>query len=245
MKNLLVGLFVVFSLFLTSPIVNAQNAANVNTGFSTQDVSENAKKTTIKNIDLKILSNYDESFGITCFDVGNNGQIAVGLDHGTNKSIYVFDRDGKFDRGYNFSSNGSFNLEWDGENILIYIVRGDLVVSVDRDGKVTDVLKIENTSENNSYWNKLRSSKNKTVDGKTYLMKNNIGIFNFLSASYSQMIVKIGEDETVIYDASAAIIWRKIFIIIIVALIILVTIYSVIRRFWSKSVCLQSKKMNL
>ena len=227
---LLLSFVLIFSFFSISGYCKELETP---AAFSTYELSDAEKETIEKNIDLTLLSEMNAYFGIDCFDVSDSGCVAVGIDYGTHKSIYVFDSDGNFDRGYDFSIDGSFNLEWDEDNILIYIVRGDIVVSVDRDGKVTNVKKIENTSENNSYWNKLRSTKSKTVDGKTYLMRNKIGIFNLFATSYSQIIVQTAESEMIIYDASTFIVCRNLFILIVIVPLFAVLAFSIIKRWKS------------
>ena len=186
-------------------------------GFSTYELPDGDQEKIERNIDLKPVSQMNASFEVECFDVSDSDQLALGLRSGTNKYIFVFDKDGQFDCGYSFKCYGTFRLGWDKENILVYLVRGNYEISIDDQGIISEVRKIEDTPGNDAYWREIMKTKAKIVGEKEYLLENN------------KIIVKTKDAETVVYDASNVIVLRNVFIAVIVVLVVVVVLYSAMR----------------
>ncbi len=193
--------FTILLLFsLTNEKVGAQA---LDTGFSTEALSQDDIDTVLKNVNISMLAGEPSKRPIECFDVGENGVIAIGCSDSENKTVCIYTDDGDFQYGYSFECSGDFGVELH-ENILnIYVVRGNVLLSVDAAGKIVSVLKIQNTSENNSYWNHFVFLTKREVGGNTYTIKNDMGIFNVFASSYSQLTVTdVDGGEKIIYDVS-------------------------------------------
>lgn len=146
--------------------------------------------------------------------------IAIGQSKGEQKAVCIYSQDGSFLYGYAFRYSGAFGIEWDGNNINIYHVRSDLIVTVDRDGNTLEIVRVEDTFENNSYSNYLLHSDERSTDHARYYTRNNMGVLNLFAFSHSQVVME-GPDgeETIIYDVNEMQLARTIIgLIVVVAL---------------------------
>lgn len=204
----------------------------MNTGFSTEDMYPNDQKIFLSNIDVCLLTEEPKKDAITCFDVNNDGSIVVGTKNAREKLALIYTSDGTFKYGYAFDCSGSFGVEWDDNNVLIYFVRSDVAALFDETGNVLELNKIQNTSDNNSYWNNFVYSTERTVNEDQYIMKNNMGLFNIFVPSYSQLIkVDADGNTTTIYDVSSAYKIKIVVIFIAVILFVAIVISGVVRQF--------------
>ncbi len=179
------------------------NAFAVNTDFSTETLSEQDMEVFLDNVNISLLTEEPAKQSIVCFDVRDDRTFAVGFSGLDDDIIAVYNVKGDFEYGYNFKSTGDFGLEWDNDRINIYFVRGDIAVSVNAIGEVENTLKIQNSIENNSYWNKILSNK-RIVDDTEYTLKNDMGILNLFASSYSQLVAtNIDSEELVLYDVNS------------------------------------------
>ena len=177
----------------------------VNTGFSTESLPENDRNTLLKNVNISMLADEPPKKAIKCFSVNEDGLVAIGCGNSESKTVCIYTNDGVFKYGYSFKCSGSFGIEFDKSVLNIYLVRSDVAIAVNSTGEVESVLKIQNTSENNTYWNNCVFSTKREIGDTEYFLKNDMGIFNLFASSYSQLIVtnKNGE-ETIIYDVNSA-----------------------------------------
>ena len=125
----------------------------MNTGFSTESLLEDDINTFLKNVNITMLTNEPPKKAIDCFSVNENGVIAIGCSDSENKTVCFYTRDGDFQYGYSFKCYGNFGIELNKNILNIYFVRSDIVVTINHMGKVESIRKIQNTSENNDYWN--------------------------------------------------------------------------------------------
>ena len=176
-----------------------------NTGFSTEPLTEHDIDTFLKNINLSMLESEPTKEAIECFDVNEDGFIAIGCSTYKNKTVCIYTSDGEFQYGYSFECSGSFGVELDKSVLNIYFVRSDVAISVNPDGEIEEILKIQNTSENNSYWQNVLYSTKRKIGDTEYIIKNDMGIFNVFASSHSQLIStnKNGESR-IIYDVNSA-----------------------------------------
>lgn len=135
----------------------------MNTGFSTEEMPTGDVDTFISNVDISLLIEEPMRGPIQCFDVNQNGLIAVGREMKNGKMLCVYSSDGIFQYGYTFNCVGSFGVEWDGDNINIYFVRGDVIMSINRDGEILETAEVQNTIENNTYRNHMLFSTKRTT----------------------------------------------------------------------------------
>lgn len=176
----------------------------MNTGFSTVDLSKEDEENFRKNMSFSVLEEEQQEWAIVCFDVAENGDIAIGCSSGNDKKVYIYSSEGIYKRGYSFDTMGSYGVELEEDILLIYFVRSAIATALDSAGKIVELAKIENTIENNSYWNNTVNANKRIVADKEYKIKNNLGIFNIFASSYSQLVVtdQTGA-EKIIYDVSA------------------------------------------
>ena len=223
-------------LFLLSVLIftlftNVIKVEAVNTGFQTNHLTSEEKNTFISNINILPIHKEPTKSTIQCFDVNNNHLIAIGQNASERKTICVYSNEGIFQYGYAFSCNGDFGIEWDEENLNIYFVRSDVIVSVAPNGEILDILAVQNTIDNNSYVNHFIHSTQRVIDDTEYVIENNPRIFDWVTASYSQVIVKDDTGtETTIYDASSVQIFNIIVTFFIVCGFIVATIVVL---FWN------------
>jgi hypothetical protein len=110
--------------------------------------------------------------------------------------VCVYTKEGVFLYGYGFDTAGSFHVELNGEILNIYLVRSDISIGIDQEGKVIHVLKIEDTKENSAYWRRLESTERK-VGESVYALENNI------AGAYARLTVTEKAGSVVIYEGDA------------------------------------------
>ena len=215
------------------PIVST-NASDVNTIFSAQSVRYEEQTKILGNLNFSVLEEEPTQKAFDCFDVQDDGRIAIGMSNGQNKIICIYDST-EFQYGYSFESSGSFGVEWDADCINICLVRSDLIVSIAPEGKIKEVLEIEDTIDNSKHWRNTVFSTKKTVGSNQYEAKNQLGIFNLFASSYSQLIVTDATgSETIIYDATNTQLVKSIIVFTSIIIFISIVLYVIIKKWRSK-----------
>lgn len=210
----------------------AFNAFAMNTGFTTDDMELDEQQAFLSNINLSLVTEEPEKNAIDCFDVNDDGLIAIGSQNSTGKIISVYTSDGAFKYGYKFDCDGSFGVEWDNGNIIIYFVRSDIAASFDSAGINSEMKIIQNTTENNSYWNHSVFSKQKTVNESQYTVKNDMGLLNVFAPSYSQLVKEDADGSVItIYDVGGGYATSVVIILIAVILFAVLVVSVLILRF--------------
>lgn len=192
-----------FILFITVFSTCGVNAMAVNTNFSISNITEDKKNTITDNLDISLILDEPSKATIECFDVNDNGMIALGHTNYNDAIISVYDSNGIFKYGYGFKYNASFGIEWNNDYINIYLIRSDILVVLDADANVVDVVAVHNTVENDRYKNDCVFSSEKMVGDTKYALRNNMGILNFISTSYSQLVkISSAGEETILYNVN-------------------------------------------
>ena len=219
------------TLFLVLALIRIENMGvlAMATGFSTENMESERQQRFLSNIGLYVTEIPPEKNMIECFDVNEDGMIALGSQNSNEKTVSIYKRDGTFQYAYHFTCNGSFGIEWDDSNVIIYFVRSDVAASFDRHGANIEICEIPNTIENNSYWNHSVFSTQRTVGDKQYEMKANRGILGFFATSYSRIIENDGNgNTTVLYDVSSEATVRIAVILIGVVLFATFAVYMIV-----------------
>ena len=201
-RNSLFLLIALIPILLTSTIT----ANALNTGFDTYDKPAEEKASFISYINLSLITEEPAKKSIVCFAVSDNHMIAVGQQTvSTRKTVCVYSADGVFQYGYTFGCYGAFGLEWDNENLNIYFVRSDVILSVTPSGEVLDALEIQDTKHSNSHMNDLLYSRKLKIGDTEYALQIDLGFLRFfLPTSQSKVIATNENGEiSVIYDATA------------------------------------------
>ena len=214
--------------------VGEVEALAINTGFSTESLPEDDVNTLLKNVNITVLAEEPPKKTIECFAVNEDGVIAIGCSSSENKTVCIYTSDGIFQYGYSFKCSGNFGIEFDKSLLNIYLVRSDIAIAVDSVGEVESIIKIQNTSENNSYWNDCVFSTRRKTGDTEYFLKNDMGILNLFASSYSQLIStnKYGE-ENIIYDVNSDQLQKTLIVvsgvIVFVCLAVAVVIWQFIK----------------
>lgn len=171
------------------------------TAIASSDLTEDEISKDLSKINIVLLEEEPSKKNIDCFDVRNDGTVAILQSRSSNRRVIcVYDRKSEFLYGYEFTTTGSAAIEWNDDLLSIYLIRSESIISVDSNGNVVDVSEYELTSEQNSHINYLTSSQ-REVNENTYILQND-GIAKFLGTSYSKLVVKDGNGaETVFYES--------------------------------------------
>lgn len=178
-------------------------AANI--GFSTGSISEEEKQRIAEFVNFYVIKDELPRRAITCFDVNEKGEIAVGISSvGTKNTILIYNEFFEFQYGYNLELHSSFGLRLYNDYLVVYAVKGKHAFLINQDGELEDISVILDTKENRDYWEKFVWAKQRTVNGKTYELKDDPGVFNFFSNGYTKLVETSPNGESrVLYDASA------------------------------------------
>lgn len=216
-----------FVLFTNVIEVNAMN-----TGFSTEELTQEKRNTFLSNISVSPLTMEPVKRDILCFDVNENGMIAIGQKGDYGKEVCIYATDGKFLYGYTFNCSQSFGVEWDDECINIYFVRSDVIISLDSDGNILDIKKVQDTINNDRYSNNLLYSTSRSIGDTTYLIRNDMGIFNWFAMSYSQIVtIDATGAECIIYDVNSTQLSKTVVLFIAILAFVSVAVVLIIRQF--------------
>ena len=209
----------------------------MHTDFATEELSQEDQKVFLKNISVSRLMSKPEKRSVLCFDVNEQGLIAIGQAGTHGKEVCVYTADGSYLYGYSFNCSQSFYVEWDKNsinNINIYFVRSDIIISLDPYANLLDIKKVQNTIENNSYRLHYLNSTKRFVNGSSYEIINDTGLFNSFASSYSQLIViNSAGNELIVYDVSTTQTTKSAVIFIITFALILIVVISIIKVFIS------------
>lgn len=218
-------------VLLTLIFVYVVNINAMNTGFSTKELSYDQENLFVSNIDLSLVDSEPPKSGVLCFDVNEQGLVAIGQVSSQRKEVCIYTSQGEFLYGYSFECSQNFGIEWDGQLINIYFIRSDVIVSVDAKGNIFDAKSIGNTIDNNKYANSLHSTK-RTVGDSIYAVRNNMGILNLFTGSYSQVVlINSSGEETVLYDINSMQLAKAIVIMAITSVVITAAVLIIIRQF--------------
>ncbi len=179
----------------------------MNTGFTTDSMEAEDQQKFLSNIGLHLITEEPSRSTIQCFDINENGLIAIGTEDYSNKTVAVYDTSGHFQYGYRFTANGDFGIEWDEHShMMIYFVRSNVAALFDEKGNHIELRKIQITTDNTSYWNNSVNTTQRTVGECRYTIENSTGVLPILADSSSQL-VKIAADgnTTVLYNADKSV----------------------------------------
>lgn len=196
-------LLVVLLLFSVTAVATADTEYSITTYSALEDVKLNVEK----SLDLTLVREDLSANGIRHFDVSPEGKIALGFGQGMNSRICVFDQNGVFQYSYEFSCEEGWAIDFQGENVGIYLARGELIAVYDSEGTCVDVLRIYNTRQNMDATRRIYYRTRKQVSQKQYYLDRDIN----LGQSYSRLI-RIDEsgNTKILYDASVDVVIGQI-----------------------------------
>ena len=199
----------------------------LNTGFSTDIVDESSQQKYLKNIELSVFYVEPDKGSIECFDVSSDGLVALGSSFLLNKTVCIYDSFGKFIYGYKFKNLGDFCVEWDEEDLNIYFIRSDYILSFDSSGKCQGFCEVQNTLENDYYYRNFIDANKKEIGNRTYVLKNNNGVFDQHATRHSSLVVidEYGAAEVIYKSDNKRTI--KLLLILLITCLLLVLVYGV------------------
>lgn len=203
--------FLLLLLFFTAA---GTNVFAMNTGCSTEELTSEERNHVLSHMIVRVIKEEPDKGLINCFDVNKDGMIAIGLETAAaseKHTICVYSNSGIFQYGYTFEDEGDYGIEWDGNNIIIFFYRGDLIVAVSPEGEILECLRAQDTVENNSYLNQHIRANKRSIEGTEYILKNRYKLMTILSPHYSQLVaIKSTGEKSVLYDASELQLYRII-----------------------------------
>ena len=139
MKNffiLFVSLFMIFSLPFCPTASDINYTAN---DIIPIEALTESKADFLNSLDLKLLSTCEEKGGICSFDINDKGNIVVAQ---RNPIINIYDFSGNYLYGYSFSNStqSSYGVKWNGDNVVICISRGSVAIEVDRNVNCINII---------------------------------------------------------------------------------------------------------
>ncbi|MHB8964202.1 MAG: hypothetical protein ACYC5K_13730, partial [Saccharofermentanales bacterium] len=140
-------ILVILALITGIPVMAMSN------GFEMEKMDTVAQKNIADNLDLVLIRTPSIDGAITCFDISEAGDIALGFNNFERRSVCVYNSDGRFKYGYSFDTAGQFGIGWDEERVAVYLNRSGIAVFIDDNANIMEVQKILDTIPNNSYWN--------------------------------------------------------------------------------------------
>ena len=208
------------------------NVCALNTGFAVENFSDEQLNKISNNFKITSLQSEPKRNAIDCFAVSESGMVAIGCSSSVDKTVCVYSDNGVFEYGYKFETYGTFGLDFDGDNVIIYLVRSGAAILVNKSAEIESIFKISDTKENTRYWNNHVYSNKHTALGKTYFLRNDMGVLNIVATSYSQLIVLDENGESsVIYDVNANQLTKTLIILVLVCGFVAVVIFVIIRSF--------------
>lgn len=201
------------------------NAASL--GIVTESLSEEEKAAFADKLSLEQILNDENKSGIQCFDVNEDGTVAIATGSGNHCAVYVYDSQGTFQYGYRFSCDGDYGVVFC-ENVLsLFFLRGDTFAFFDASGRCIDAQKVTNPEQNHVYFKEILNRTVKEVAGRIYALERDLN----LGDSYSRLVVSDEQGETtLIYDAGSDHIVAQIIGVVLVILFFTVVITGLIKK---------------
>lgn len=185
------------------------------TGLVFDEISQDEISSIFERLHLERIDEPAIHTGFCCFDVNEDGGYALGFDTGNTDMILVYDTNGSYLYGFSFSNNGSLGIEWDDQNLILYTVRGNLAVWLDGNGTCLDMKIVQNSTQNNEYWNdevwaNVKKSGDVTFTAEHWLMNSELIHWG----SYPRLVKTMPDgEEIVLFDRTGHLSSGGIFII--------------------------------
>ena len=198
--------------------------------FETDIVSEEDRVEIIKNIDLQLVREEKAVAPIRCFDVHPDGRYALAFSENGRSDVFVYDAHGVFLYGYTFNPSGAYAIQFRGDFLELYLVRGDVIAVYDPAGNCVEVQNVISTEQNNLKVRELLDRSYKEVAGKKYVLERNWD----LGDSYSRFSVvdEYGEKTTLV-DVSVENGARQFMLIAYIVIIFAVVICLAYKKYRS------------
>lgn len=209
----------------------------IGTGLTTEVLSNEENSELLKKNEFLKFTPHS-LLAANCFDVSDDHMVVIGADAGDTAVIMVYDDCGNFQYGFEKKELGSFRVMWSENNIAYYSIRSGLLYEINKDGRITNICQVANTTKNSIYDRDVLQSTTRKVDGITYHMTNELGVFDKFLGTFKKIIKTDTTGTTVIYDASdnqrANIIGGVLFLGVLLIFITITIILGIKKQFIQK-----------
>lgn len=221
MKTIRILAFVLFCFFCSA----CTPTYAINTGLDLESIPTEKKTDYITSLSLQRIDAPIKDTVFCCFDICSiAGKYALGFDLDGSDIVQVFNSSGEYLYGFSFTNNGTFGIEWDEDNVIIYPARNDLAFSINEEADCVDVRYVKNTIDNHQYIRGKINAKQKELNGIIYRAKPGLGGYTQL-VSYTQ-----DGAEQVLYGRSTIIDGRVIGFLFLWALLFVMAIVFVVYK---------------
>ena len=194
--------------------------------FYGSDVPEEEANSLIASLDLKLEHEDNRSNKLECFDVREDGRIAVGSEKKLGRAhISVYDADLNFLYGYSFKISGTYGLMWDGSDLAFFLVRGDIIFILNENAEVIGVKNASRSILQSGRLDETFRAAKHEVGGKVYKLGTSKWPLGAFATSYSTLSVTENGETRLLIDESRA---QSVRVILICALVVLAVIAFVI-----------------
>jgi hypothetical protein len=133
--------------------------------------------------------------------------------------ICIYDDNFEFCYSHEFEIDGSYYIQWVGDNLAIYRVRSSIYLIINSDSEIVEYYNVPDTSENNEYLRNNVYSNSRKIDGNVFVIRD-AGL-TYFSPGCSQFVkVDAAGNQTLLYDVSFSFsVFVAVFIIIFLAMI--------------------------
>ena len=182
---------------------------------TTEQIPENEIIEIYNRMDVKLINEPYSMELFSCFDVNENGDFIIGIDENAEDKILIYDESGHYLYGFVMEGSGTFGVEWDETNVIVYPVRSNLAVWIDKDGNCQDMKRIPITTNNNRYWDYVIRAKERTIAENQYISSSEPWV---LFGRSKLIKIDANGNETVLYAAENGVVFREKAEIIIIIL---------------------------
>lgn len=225
-RKTVIKIITVLLIIVFLPVYDVKASVNCDE-FETLSMTKEQITKIWDSINLRSASSISSS-PIINFDVSESNNIVIALDE---KKILIKNQDNRVLNCYEFDSEGIFYVSWNGDNILLFLVRGSVIVEFSLEGQLINMVDCDTHSiKNSELWRAVGNNKKVSANGFDYNIKNNMGILNIFSFQrYSQLIRtdSVG-NETIFYDVSQSQLEKIVFRIVVVIIMIIAAVMSIV-----------------
>lgn len=173
--------------------------------FSTVPLSDPQRSEVAVRLDVRVLKTEPARRALVGFAVRGDGALALGSGDSDSKTISVYDPDGGFLYALRLTETGSYGIRWAGETLMVCLVRANMLISLDAEGRLLDAQEILGTQDNLRAIEAACSVTKLQLGDTSYELQNPKGSALWSLGSYSQLVITDGTGQTrLFYDISGS-----------------------------------------
>lgn len=170
--------------------------------FSAIELSEAERNEFVGKSHFEVLSCEPRKENIWYFDISESGILAIGNTSSRQKTVSLYSASGNFLSGLQFESSGDYRIGFQGDSLLIYFVRSDIIVIINSDMEVVTAYNLPFSEEVNQRWEYDALATRRVYNEKVYSLQSDAGLLNCLSRGYSALICSDQDgNQEIVYHA--------------------------------------------